>query len=74
MSRVGIVLAIIVACLSTANIADACVRNCPHDNVHTSSRHLKTPSHAATVRSGAKAAAARRTGFAHVAFVSDPDS
>jgi hypothetical protein len=70
MSRVGIVLAIIVACLSTANIADACVRNCPQHNVHTSSTHLKTPSHAH--RGGAKAPAARRTGFAYVAFVSDP--
>jgi hypothetical protein len=65
MSRVGLVFAIIVACISIPNAADARPHR-PRHHVHAASRRLKSASH--VHRSAIKSA--KRAGVVHVAFAS----
>jgi hypothetical protein len=75
MSRVAIILAIIVACISTANAADAAVRTRAHHRHHHSvSRHAKIVTHrriASHLRRH-HASAAPTTGFKRAGFVVRP--
>jgi hypothetical protein len=87
MSRVGIILAIIVACIATANVADARVRPHAHHHHYIASKHLsagtykslahKSVARKTTVRAlraRVHAKGGRKGGFTHASFVSPPVS